>query len=78
MQCMFNCYVTYQEDFQYNITLLEARDEELSRLDSLANSLAINLENKENDTKSLSNRIDQLHTKDMERNEKSERFIVTS
>lgn len=61
-----------KDDFQYNLSLIEARDKEIQRLDS-----CVKAANDQNDillskTKSMQQQINKLEAKELERNQKYE------
>ncbi len=62
-----------RDDFQYNLTLLEARDNEIVRLSGVVKAANNNLLVKENEIKSLSQKIELLHLKDSENSKNQEK-----
>jgi preprotein translocase subunit SecF len=55
-----------KDDFQYNLTLLEARDVEIQRLSQVEVNLLNEIEFKENEIKILAQKYDKLQTKERE------------
>jgi chromosome segregation ATPase len=61
-----------RDDFQYNLTLLEARDSELRRLEDIITNNATRIATLENEKKTLLERCDGLIRKDEERTQQIE------
>ena len=59
-----------KDDFQYNLTLLEARDAEISRLNSVESTLRSEIEEIDSEKMGLSNRLNDILKKDMDRAKK--------
>lgn len=59
-----------RDDFQYNLTLLEARDQEIQRLSQIEVNLLNDLEVKENEIKKLLQKIDKIQLKESENYQK--------
>ena len=62
-----------REDFQYNITLIEARDKEIQRLDKICQEKAFHCEKLQDENVKLSTNMDAMlsaqHEKDSKREE---------
>jgi hypothetical protein len=61
-----------KDDFQYNLALLEARDQEIRRLEGYTQNVANEIIISENKCRILQSRIETLETKEAERLEKHE------
>ena len=61
-----------RDDFQYNWALLEARDQEIERLEGQINQIQVELNDCQAERRALRGRIDILETKEVERFEKHE------
>lgn len=59
-----------RDDFQFNLTLLEARDNEIIRLNQVEQNLLADLETKEREIKTMFLKIEKLQTKEAENYEK--------
>jgi hypothetical protein len=59
-----------KDDFQYNLSLLEARDAEIARLNSVENTLKSELEDSDAEKIALSNRLNDILRKDVDRAKK--------
>jgi hypothetical protein len=59
-----------KDDFQYNLTLLEARDVEIQRLSQVEINLLNEIEFKENEIKILTQKYDKLQVKETENYQK--------
>lgn len=59
-----------KDDFQYNLTLLEARDAEITRLSTVERELRNEVEEIEGEKLALSNRLNEILQKDMARAKK--------
>ena len=61
-----------RDDFQYNLALLEARDQEIERLEAHIHKVSSELNESHADRRALRGRIEVLETKEVERFEKHE------
>ena len=61
-----------RDDFQYNLALLEARDQEIDRLESCIQKITGELNENEAERRSLQSRVDILEIKEREKIEKHE------
>ena len=59
-----------KDDFKYNLTLLEARDTELRRLEGVATTLYGDVETLKAEKAALTQRLDRAHVKENERKER--------
>ena len=59
-----------KEDFRYNLTLLEARDQEIDRLEKLVDTGNRDLVTSENERRSLTGRLEIFEMKDIERQDR--------
>lgn len=65
-------YEQLKEDFTYNLQLLEARDEEINRLDKELDQINKNLREKESELQSLRIRLEQSSQREQEKSRKFE------
>mmetsp|Transcript_23967 Transcript_23967/g.35178 ORF Transcript_23967/g.35178 Transcript_23967/m.35178 type:complete len:820 (+) Transcript_23967:246-2705(+) len=63
-----------KDDFQYNLTLLEARDSEISRLTQSEIALKNELDSKEAECTALSKRLESMQAKEIDRIEQSNEY----
>ena len=57
-------------DFQYNLSLLEARDLEIRRLDGIVKNLSDQLEENQAERNELNNKLDSMELREVSRKEK--------
>jgi DNA anti-recombination protein RmuC len=60
-----------REDFKYNLSLLEARDSEIKRLESIGNTLNSNVQTLQTEKTSLMHRLEKLQSREQERKERA-------
>jgi chromosome segregation ATPase len=60
-----------KEDFKYNLTLLDARDAEIRRLEGCCGELQLELQTLREEKSALAQRVERWQAKDAERREKS-------
>ena len=58
-----------KEDFQYNFSLLEARDREIKRLDDIIRNLSSELSRRESDKKELVSQLESIRAEQIKANE---------
>lgn len=60
-----------REDFKYNLSLLEARDNEIRRLEGVGNALNSHLQTLQAEKSSLMNRLEKMLSREQERKERA-------
>jgi len=65
-----NRFEQLKEDFSYNLTLLGARDQEIDRLESIAEARCKDLADSEGERRSLAGRLEILELRDVDRVER--------
>jgi hypothetical protein len=67
-----------KDDFQYNLTLIEARDNEIERLEKILKDIKSDLDSSEAGRRILSGRIEAFEVKEIEQNKRHEEGKVTN
>lgn len=60
-----------REDFKYNLSLLEARDGEIKRLESVSNTLNSHVQTLQTEKISVMHRLEKLQSREQERRERA-------